>query len=143
MRAHSDTRIKRHVKVRGRASPFDGNLIYWVKRLRDHPLTGSLLGRLLVTQGGRCADCGLLFRDDDCIEIDHIRPSSQAGPHTLTNMQALHRHCHDRKSARDGSYQRSATGAHDTSRQTEEPDDANVSRPVLKAGGRRRLLSPS
>ena len=143
LRAHSDTHIKRHVKVKGRASPFDGDLIYWAKRLRDHPLTGSLLGRLLVTQGGRCADCGLLFRDDDCIEIDHMRPSSQAGPHTLTNMQALHRHCHDRKSARDGSYQRIATGTHDTSRQTEEPDDANVSRPVLKAGGRRRLLSPS
>jgi RNA-directed DNA polymerase len=30
---HDDTRITRHVKVQGRASPYDGNIIYWARRL--------------------------------------------------------------------------------------------------------------
>ncbi len=34
---HADTPIRRHVKVRGAASPFDGNLVYWSSRLRWHP----------------------------------------------------------------------------------------------------------
>jgi RNA-directed DNA polymerase len=35
---HADTPIRRHVKVRGSASPYDGNLVYWAQRLRNHPL---------------------------------------------------------------------------------------------------------
>ena len=34
---HSETKIIRHVKVKGTASPFDGNLIYWSKRLTKSP----------------------------------------------------------------------------------------------------------
>ena len=43
---HAATAIQRHVKVKGTVSPFDGNLLYWAKRLQhSHPLTeqtGSL-----------------------------------------------------------------------------------------------------
>ncbi len=130
---HADMPIRRHVKVRGTASPYDGNLVYWAQRLRDHPLTTGRMAILLKRQRGVCAGCGLLLTDRDSIEVDHVVPRSRGGRHDLTNMQALHRHCHDRKSATDGSLaHRRQSGVHDKDRVTEEPDDANVSRPVLK-----------
>ncbi len=130
---HAATPIRRHVKVRGTASPYDGNLVYWAQRLRDHPLTTGRIAILLKRQGGTCASCGLLFADRDIIEVDHIIPRSCGGPHDVDTMQALHRHCHDRKSADEGSLARRwQRGIADKDHTTEEPDDANVSRPVLK-----------
>jgi len=130
---HADMPIRRHVKVRGTASPYDGNLVYWAQRLRDHPLTTGRMAILLKRQQGVCAGCGLLLTDRDSSEVDHIVPRSRGGRHDLTNMQALHRHCHDRKSATDGSLaHRRQSGIHDKDRVTEEPDEVNASCPVLK-----------
>ncbi len=98
---HRDTPIKRHIKVRGMASPFDGNLRYWARRLKDHPLTDNTTSRLLARQKGLCPHCGLTFTDGDVREIDHLIPTSQGGNDTLANKQVLHRHCHDQKSARE------------------------------------------
>ncbi len=108
LRRHAQTPIRRHVKVRKAASLYDGNLVYWAQRLQHHPETGVTLGRLLRAQGGRCADCRLPFTMEDRLEIDHLQPVSQAGGPQLPNLQALHRHCHDRKTARDGSTPRAA-----------------------------------
>jgi RNA-directed DNA polymerase len=46
LRWHAAIPIQRHIKVKGNASPFDGNLLYWAKRLKDHPLTKTTLGKL-------------------------------------------------------------------------------------------------
>ena len=100
LRWHATTPIQRHTKVKGRASPFDGNLLYWAKRLKDHPLTKTTLGKLLQKQQGKCRWCELLFRDEDQIEIDHITPKSEGGGEELSNKIALHRHCHDQRHAR-------------------------------------------
>lgn len=98
---HSDIPIKRHVKVRKAASPYDGNLVYWAQRLRNHPLVNTKTGYLLRLQGGRCASCGLYFRDGDVWEIDHIIPQRLGGDDRLMNLQLLHRHCHDSKTAQE------------------------------------------
>ena len=100
LRWHAAIPIQRHTKVKGKASPFDGNLLYWAKRLKDHPLTKTTLGKLLQKQQEKCRWCGLLFRDDDQIEIDHIIPKSEGGGEELSNKLALHRHCHDQRHAR-------------------------------------------
>jgi RNA-directed DNA polymerase len=100
LRWHAATPIQRHMKVKGKASPFDGNLLYWAKRLKDHPLTTTTLGKLLKIQQGKCRWCGLLFRDEDQIEIDHITPKSEGGGEELSNKCALHRHCHDQRHAK-------------------------------------------
>lgn len=112
---HADIPIRRHVKVRGFASPYDGNLMYWAQRLRDHPLTTSRVASLLRRQQGRCTRCGLLLTDRDSIEVDHVIPRSCGGRHALTNMQALHGHCHDQKSAEDGSQTHQSSGVPMTS----------------------------
>jgi len=100
LRRHAALSMKRHVKVKGRASPFDGDLLYWAKRLKNHPLTKGTLGRLLQKQQGKCRWCELLFRDEDQIEIDHITPKSEGGGEEFSNKCALHRHCHDQRHAK-------------------------------------------
>src|SRR2546421_10991198 len=45
LRRHVSTPIQRHIKVKGQASPFDGNLLDWAKRLQHHPLTKTTLCR--------------------------------------------------------------------------------------------------
>ena len=37
------------------------------------------------------------------MEIDHIIPKSKGGKNEYKNFQLLHKHCHDTKTARDGS----------------------------------------
>jgi RNA-directed DNA polymerase len=130
LRKHNATPIVRHVKVRGKASPYDGNLIYWSQRLQDHPMLRSRVGSLLKAQGGKCAYCGLLLRDGDMLEVDHIIPHILGGDESMKNLQVMHRHCHDQKTARDGSLRR-GWGINDKDSLTEEPDEAKVSCPVL------------
>lgn len=101
---HSQKEIVRHVKVKGDASPFNGNLKYWSSRKGENPLVPKRVAILLKKQKGKCSHCGLYFREDDLIEIDHIIPKSQGGKDVYDNLQALHRHCHDVKTATDNSY---------------------------------------
>jgi RNA-directed DNA polymerase len=99
LRDHSQTAISYHTKVRGGASPYDGQLLYWSQRLKQHPLMEGKLARLLKDQQGKCRYCGLVFKDGDIWEIDHLVPKSQGGRNTLSNCQVLHRHCHDQRHA--------------------------------------------
>ena len=116
---HAAIAIQRHVKVKGNASPYDGNLLYWAKRLQQsHPLTMNRLGTLLHKQQGKCRWCELLFQEGDLIEIDHITPRSEGGTNELSNLFALHRHCHDQRHAKE--HER---GTHNRSHQAEEPDE--------------------
>lgn len=101
LRSHTDSHIRRHVKVKGRATPFDGNLLYWAGRLQRHPLLGTTRGILLQRQHGRCPACGLTFMDGDLIEVDHCIPRAAGGHDGVSNKQALHHHCHDQKTAEE------------------------------------------
>ena len=98
LRMHRWTSIQRYVKVRGTASPYDGNLLYWVKRLKSHPLLKKKLGRLLQKQEGKCRWCGLTFKEEDRMEIDHI--DKNRDNNQLDNLCVLHRHCHDERHAK-------------------------------------------
>ncbi len=98
---HADTPIVRHVKVKGESSPYDGNLVYWSSRKGEHPEMPTRVATLLKDQNGKCAHCGLYFREEDVMEIDHKIPKSQGGKDYKNNWQLLHRHCHDTKTATD------------------------------------------
>lgn len=101
IRQHNMTKIQRHAKVKGEASPYDGDLLYWSKRLKEHSMLSGTLAKLLQKQQGKCKWCGLLFQPEECIEIDHIQPRSQGGSEKIENKCALHRHCHDIRHAKD------------------------------------------
>lgn len=103
LRKHGQTKIINHAKVKGESSPYDGNLVYWSTRMGQHPEMPNQMAILLKKQSGKCAYCGLHFREKDVIEVDHITPKSKGGKDSYDNWQLLHRHCHDTKTASDGS----------------------------------------
>jgi RNA-directed DNA polymerase len=100
---HSSTEIKRYVKVKGIASPYDGDWIYWSSRMGVHPEIPARVAKLLKRQKGKCAHCDNYFKEGDSIEVDHIIPKSIGGRESYDNWQLLHRHCHDTKTVTDGS----------------------------------------
>ncbi len=100
---HSSTPIVRHTKVKGEASPFDGNWTYGRKRRGEYPGTSNRVSKLIKKQKGICPHCGLYFSSTNIVEVDHIIPKSLGGKDTYDNLQLLHKHCHDTKTASDGS----------------------------------------
>ena len=98
---HNHTAIKRHIKVQGNRSPFDADWVYWSTRMGRHPQVNQRVALLLKRQQGKCACCHLFIKDRDLLEIDHKIPCSQGGQDEFKNLQLLHRHCHDVKSAHE------------------------------------------
>ena len=97
LQLHSKIPIKRHAKVKGTASSFDGNLIYWAKRTGKSILITPYKSRLIQEQLGRCGICGDSFLPDDIIERDHIIPKALGGKNIRSNVHAVHRYCHLKK----------------------------------------------
>jgi RNA-directed DNA polymerase len=103
LHTHASTPIVRHIKVKGDASPYNGDWIYWSKRRGEYPETPNRVASLIKKQKGICSHCGLYFTSTDIVEVDHIKPTSLGGKDTYDNLQLLHKHCHDTKTATDGS----------------------------------------
>ena len=103
LRGHTATPIIRHVKVKGKASPYNGDWIYWSKRRGEYQETPTRVSKFLKEQKGICPHCGLYFTSTDILEVDHITPKSLGGKDEYKNLQLLHKHCHDTKTASDGS----------------------------------------
>ena len=103
---HAATPICRHVKVKGEASPFNGDWAYWSKRRGEYPETPFRVSKLIKKQKGICPHCGLYFTSTDIVEVDQIVPTSLGGKDTYENLQLLHKHCHDTKTANDSSLTR-------------------------------------
>ncbi|MBO0783717.1 MAG: HNH endonuclease, partial [Ktedonobacteraceae bacterium] len=98
LRMHSKTAIQRYTKVKGTASPYDGNMLYWSQRLKFHPMMHETKARLLQKQQGKCRWCELHFKDEDILEVDHI--DRNRNNNDLSNKMLLHRHCHDERHAK-------------------------------------------
>jgi RNA-directed DNA polymerase len=98
---HSDTKIIRHTKVKGRASPLDPDArAYWSERRRVRLEAHGLSKRrqeLLRTQGYACAACGVPFDPDDDVammDVHHVMPRHRGGGDEMGNLRLLHRWCH-------------------------------------------------
>lgn len=98
---HGDTETRIHRVVKPDASPYDGNWNYWSERRGKHPETPTGIAKLLKKQKGKCAWCGHYIMPEDQVEVDHIKPRSEGGSDKYTNLQLLHQHCHDVKTALD------------------------------------------
>lgn len=90
---HGDTKIRRHVKVRGTKSPFDGDWVYWATRLGRHPELPARKAKCLKMQRGKCARCHLPFTADDILEEHHLDGNHLNNK--MINLQLVHGHCHD------------------------------------------------
>ena len=69
----------------------------------NSPVMSKRGAALLKQQQGKCTQCGLFFREQDVMEVDHIVPKSKGGKDEFKNWQLLHRHCHDTKTASNSS----------------------------------------
>ncbi len=136
LQKHGDTPIKRHVKVQGGRSPFDGDWVYWGTRMARHPRLPNTVAKLLWKQKGKCPWCGLYFKHGDLPERDHKLPLVYGGADLPSNWQLLHAHCHDEKTVLD--LTGTGGGTHDKGCTIEEPDDGKLSRPVLETNQRGR-----
>ncbi len=83
----------KHVKVQGEKSPFDGDYIYWAKRLAKYSnLSDSMVG-MMNSQNFKCTICNETFVLGERLEIDHIVPKSRGGSYNYSNLQLVHRIC--------------------------------------------------
>jgi RNA-directed DNA polymerase len=90
-------KIKRHVKIIGHASVFDGNNAYWANRSLKYGNWSPTQRKLLKIQRGVCRWCTQRIILNETVEIDHIMPISQGGSDKYTNLQLLHKQCHIEK----------------------------------------------
>jgi RNA-directed DNA polymerase len=109
---HTKMPIRRHTKIRGTKTPYDGDWVYWVRRMARYPGLPTRVINLLKRQDGKCARCGLYFMMEDWTEVDHLIPRYMGGRDVYDNLQLLHLHCHRLKTAQD----RAVGGARDKSR---------------------------
>lgn len=92
---------KKHAKIIGTASPYDGNKIYWSERNQKYAGLPLRVTTLLKKQKGYCNICNVPFNSFDTLEVDHIKPKSQGGKDEYVNLQLIHRHCHIQKTKID------------------------------------------
>ncbi len=97
-------KVNNHVMVKGDASPFNGNISYWVGR--NSKLYSGPTANAIKRQKNICPHCNRKFMEiDGAVELHHID-----GNHNnwkRKNLVALHRECHQaqaihRKRIKDG-----------------------------------------
>lgn len=120
---------KKWVKIKSDKSPFDGDNVYWAKRILNKGNWSIRQRKLIKRQNGYCTWCKTLFTEDSFVEVDHIIPRSLGGKDEYKNFQLLHKHCHIEKSRIDGS-----RGKKTNIQLGQEPDEVKVSRPDLSTG---------
>jgi RNA-directed DNA polymerase len=93
---YTDTKIKRHVKVQAGKSFYDGDELYWAKRLsKGYGDISPSKAKMLVKQNGKCAYCNSVFKNGDLMEIHHKIFKSEGGKDEYRNLVLMHKHCHD------------------------------------------------
>ena len=66
-----------------------------------HPEVNGIVAVLLKRQKGKCPGCELFFKEEDIMEVDPKIPRPQGRKDEYINLQPLHLHCHDTKTAKD------------------------------------------
>ncbi|WP_209445229.1 HNH endonuclease [Rickettsia fournieri] len=90
------TAIKRHILVKGKASPDNPELKeYWQKRQASRPKyffkTRQILWR---RQEGKCLVCLDLIDNGENVQVHHKRPTKCGGTDHINNLCLLHTNCH-------------------------------------------------
>lgn len=92
--------VRRYVKIRQEANPYDPKWELYLEARLVWQLEGTLAGRgridyLWKAQGGRCVGCGQALRTSEKPwQIHHRHWRSHGGADTVDNLELLHEHCH-------------------------------------------------
>ncbi len=95
----SDTMIKRHVKIKGTANPYDPEFeTYFEERLglsmKENLRGNNRLKVLWYAQDGLCPNCGEKITKDTGWNLHHVLPKAQGGEDKMANLELLHPNCH-------------------------------------------------
>lgn len=104
LRYAEDVKIRRHIKVRSGANPFDPADDAYFGRLRVERLLAKhghrqQLATLFRKQDGRCASCGHSITEETGWHVHHILPRQFGGTDVESNLTLLHPVCHTQRHA--------------------------------------------
>ncbi|MBI5327037.1 MAG: group II intron reverse transcriptase/maturase [Deltaproteobacteria bacterium] len=96
----SDTKIKRHIKIKSDVNPYDMDWELYLeerysKKIKTDPDIGDRVKSLLIRQKGICPECKqkIITREDER-NIHHKTFRILGGKDTLDNLVLLHGNCH-------------------------------------------------
>jgi RNA-directed DNA polymerase len=89
---HDKTKVRKFVKIKAKASIYDGNLLYFAKRLSQENPRIKTLQNLFKKQNYTCPHCNLFLLPNDIIELHHELDFE--GKRTGI-IRFVHGHCHD------------------------------------------------
>ena len=96
----ADTKIVRHIKIKGNYNPFDPAWMVYGEDLRVRRMSKDLWNieriELWLAQYGRCAMCGSSMDSEEGMDDHHIVYRIHGGSHALSNRVLLHPVCHRR-----------------------------------------------
>ncbi|MBD2606371.1 reverse transcriptase N-terminal domain-containing protein [Scytonema hofmannii FACHB-248] len=81
----------KHINVKGKKSPYDGDLNYWSKR--NSKLYNGLTSKALQKQNHSCGHCGMKFTSEERVHLHHIDGNHDNWKNK--NLLAVHESCHD------------------------------------------------
>ena len=95
----TDTKIRRHVKIRGEANPFDPKMESYFEGRLGWKMMENLNGRgrlrnLWWNQEGNCPNCDQKITEDTGWNVHHILPKSEGGKDNVSNLVLVHPNCH-------------------------------------------------
>ncbi len=100
LRKAGDVPIKRHVKVKAEANPFDPAWENYFEERLFHKVHDNLqirmrLLNLWFEQAGKCPCCKQTIEiEKESWNVHHILPQCKGGKDTLDNLMLLHQNCH-------------------------------------------------
>ena len=100
--------IKRHIKIRSAANPYDPEWEKYFEKRQGYKMTNSpkgtkLLRNLWKRQKGKCPKCDQLITLETGWNIHRIVPGSKGGTYQSTNLLLLHPICHQQLHYQDNS----------------------------------------
>jgi RNA-directed DNA polymerase len=95
----SDVPIKRHIKIRSEANPFDPRFETYFEERSTSKMRDTLKGNkrflsLWLNQGGNCALCHQKITHDMQWSLHHINRKVEGGGDNVSNLRLTHSHCH-------------------------------------------------
>ncbi len=92
-------RIRRHIKVRGQANPYDPQWESYFEERLQIKVANSLLGLgkvhcLWLEQDGKCLVCGQPLVLEEGWQLHHLHWRVYGGSDLVDNLVLLHRNCH-------------------------------------------------
>ncbi len=95
----SDTKIERHIKIRGEANPFDPKQETYFESRLGQKMKDKVMGkikwlRLWWRQDKECPNCHEKITEETGWHVHHILPKSEGGKDNVSNLVLLHPNCH-------------------------------------------------